>query len=84
MVMDKKKQVKRIFDSISFRYDLLNHLLSVGIDYYWRKKALKLSGINSQIKLLDIACGTGDFAIAAKKMGVNNIIGADLSKNMLI
>ena len=84
MVMDKKKQVKRIFDSISFRYDLLNHLLSGGIDYYWRKKALKLSGINSQMKLLDIACGTGDFAIAAKKMGVNNIIGADLSMNMLM
>lgn len=81
--MSKQKQVRRIFDSISPSYDFLNHFLSVGIDFYWRKKALKLSKMNSETKLLDIACGTGDFSIAAKKMGVKNIIGADLSKNML-
>lgn len=81
--MDKKNQVKRIFDSISPKYDFLNHFLSVGIDFYWRKKALKLSGINKNSSLLDVACGTGDFSIAAKKMGVNKIVGADLSKNML-
>ena len=81
--MEKKKQVQRIFDSISQRYDLLNHLLSGGIDFYWRKKALKLSKINSQTKLLDVACGTGDFAISARKMGVNLITGVDLSLNML-
>lgn len=81
--MDKKEQVRRIFDSISYRYDLLNHLLSGGVDFYWRKKALKLSAINKDTILLDVACGTGDFAIAAKKMGVQKIIGADLSLNML-
>ncbi|MFC2139733.1 bifunctional demethylmenaquinone methyltransferase/2-methoxy-6-polyprenyl-1,4-benzoquinol methylase UbiE [Bacteroidota bacterium] len=81
--MDKKKQVKRIFDTISPKYDFLNHLLSAGIDFYWRKKALKLTGIGPGTKLLDIACGTGDFAIAAKKRGVNHIVGADLSHNML-
>ncbi len=81
--MDKKNQVKRIFDSISPKYDFLNHFLSVGIDFYWRKKALKLSGINKNSSLLDVACGTGDFSIAAKKMGVEKIVGADLSKNML-
>ncbi len=81
--MDKKKQVRRIFDSISHRYDFLNHLLSGGVDFYWRKKALKLSGINNDTILLDVACGTGDFAIAAKKMGVQKIFGADLSLNML-
>jgi demethylmenaquinone methyltransferase/2-methoxy-6-polyprenyl-1,4-benzoquinol methylase len=81
--MEKKKQVQRIFDSISNKYDLLNHLLSGGIDYYWRKKALKLSKINSNSKLLDVACGTGDFSIAAKKMGITKITGADLSLNML-
>lgn len=81
--MDKRKKVRRIFDSISYRYDFLNHLLSGGIDFYWRKKALKLSNINSDTVLLDVACGTGDFAIAAKKMGVKKIIGADLSLNML-
>ncbi len=81
--MDKKKKVKRIFDSIAFRYDLLNHLLSLGLDFYWRKKALKLSSLNNNSKLLDVACGTGDFAVAAKKMGVYDITGADLSKPML-
>ncbi|GJQ62342.1 MAG: demethylmenaquinone methyltransferase [Melioribacteraceae bacterium] len=81
--MDKKKQVKRIFDSISHKYDFLNHLLSAGIDFYWRKKALKLSGVNQDTILLDVACGTGDFSIAARKRGVSNVFGADLSFNML-
>ncbi len=80
---EKKIRVKRIFDSIAYRYDLLNHLLSFGIDIYWRKKTLKLTGLTNETILLDIACGTGDFAIEAYKMGVTNIIGADLSHNML-
>ena len=80
---EKKSNVRRIFDSIAFRYDLLNHLLSFGLDFYWRKKAIKLSGMNLDSVLLDVACGTGDFAIAAKKMGVENIFGVDFSKNML-
>ena len=80
---EKKVVVKRIFDSIAYRYDLLNHLLSFGLDFYWRKKALKLTGMTADSVLLDVACGTGDFAIAAKKMGVENIFGADFSKNML-
>ena len=81
--MNKKKQVKRIFDSISYRYDLLNHVLSAGFDYYWRRKALKITEIKSEAILLDVACGTGDFAIAARKFDVTNITGGDLSLNML-
>ncbi len=81
---DKKNQVRRIFDSISKQYDFLNHLLSFGIDFYWRYRALKLTGINSGSILLDVACGTGDFSIAAKKRGANKIYGADLSMNMLM
>jgi len=81
--MDKKKNIKRIFDSIAFRYDILNHLLSFGLDFYWRRKAIKLSLLDNKSKFLDVACGTGDFAIAAKKAGVTNITGADFSKNML-
>ncbi len=81
--MNKQKKVKIIFDDISKRYDFLNHLLSVGIDFYWRKKALKLSKIQKDAVLLDIACGTGDFAIAAHKLGIRKIIGADLSLKML-
>ena len=80
---DKKNQVRKIFDSIAGDYDFLNHLLSFGVDNYWRRKALKLTGVNSGSILLDVACGTGDVAIAAKKLGVTNIIGADFSHNML-
>jgi demethylmenaquinone methyltransferase/2-methoxy-6-polyprenyl-1,4-benzoquinol methylase len=80
---EKKKQVKNIFDNIAGRYDFLNHFLSFGLDFYWRKKALKLTGLNSESILLDVACGTGDVAIQAKKMGVQKIYGADFSYNML-
>lgn len=83
MAADKKSSVRKIFDSIAFRYDLLNHLLSFGIDYRWRKKALKLSDLSETSILLDVACGTGDFAIEAYKMGVRKIVGADFSHNML-
>ena len=80
---DKKKNVKNIFDDIAYRYDLLNHLLSLGVDYSWRKKALKLSSLNYHSILLDVACGTGDFAAEAYKLGVNEIFGGDISHNML-
>lgn len=80
---EKKTKVKRIFDSIAGRYDFLNHLLSFGFDFYWRKKALKLTGLNSDSVLLDVACGTGDVAIQAKKFGIIKIFGADFSHNML-
>lgn len=80
---EKKTKVKNIFDSISGKYDFLNHLLSFGVDKYWRRKALKLTGMNSESILLDIACGTGDFAIDAYNNGVRKIFGADFSFNML-
>ena len=79
----KKTQVKSIFDSIAYRYDFLNHLLSFGIDHYWRRKALQLSKVGSESILLDVACGTGDVAIEASRQGVKKIIGADFSHNML-
>jgi demethylmenaquinone methyltransferase/2-methoxy-6-polyprenyl-1,4-benzoquinol methylase len=80
---DKKYKVKNIFDSIAGRYDFLNHLLSFGVDHYWRRKALKLTKVGSESFLLDVACGTGDVAIEAYKQGVRKIIGADFSHNML-
>ena len=82
-MINKKNKVKNIFDSIAGNYDFLNHLLSFGVDKYWRKKALKLSKVGSDSYLLDIACGTGDVAIEAYKQGVRNVIGADFSHNML-
>lgn len=83
MADNKKTQVKNIFDSIAQRYDFLNHLLSFGTDVYWRKKALKLTQLNENSIVLDVACGTGDFAIEAKKHEIKEIFGADFSFNML-
>ncbi len=80
---EKKIEVKKMFDSIASRYDLLNRVLSAGVDKYWRKKALKLSKLDSNSILLDMACGTGDVAIQARKYGVTQIFGADFSYNML-
>jgi demethylmenaquinone methyltransferase / 2-methoxy-6-polyprenyl-1,4-benzoquinol methylase len=80
---EKKRQVKLMFDNIAGRYDFLNHFLSFGLDFYWRKKALKLTELNSHSILLDVACGTGDVAIQARRMGVQRIYGADFSHNML-
>ena len=80
---EKKRQVKLMFDNIAGRYDFLNHFLSFGLDFYWRKKALKLTELNSHSILLDVACGTGDVAIQARRMGVQIIYGADFSHNML-
>jgi len=82
-MQDKKTQVRQMFDAIAYRYDFLNHFLSAGVDVYWRKKALKLTRFSSDAVLLDVACGTGDFAIEAKKIGVKKIYGADFSFNML-
>ncbi len=84
MDLEKKEKVQLMFDSISEKYDFLNHFLSAGVDYYWRKKALKLTGISESAVLLDVACGTGDFANhAKKKYGIKKIIGIDLSLKML-
>jgi demethylmenaquinone methyltransferase/2-methoxy-6-polyprenyl-1,4-benzoquinol methylase len=80
---DKKIQVRKIFDNIAFRYDFLNHFLSFGLDFYWRKKALKITKLSTDSILLDVACGTGDVAIQARKLGAKNIFGADFSYNML-
>lgn len=79
----KKEQVAKMFNKISRRYDLLNHLLSLGIDIIWRKKAIKkLSGQKPKI-ILDVATGTGDFAIEALKLNPEKVIGIDISEGML-
>ena len=79
----KKGQVEEMFNSISSRYDLLNHLLSVNIDKIWRKKAVKkLKAVQPKL-VLDIATGTGDFAIAITKLPNVKVTGIDISEGML-
>jgi demethylmenaquinone methyltransferase / 2-methoxy-6-polyprenyl-1,4-benzoquinol methylase len=78
----KKKQVEKMFDSIAKRYDLLNHSLSFGMDYYWRRKAVKYL-TNNPKTILDIATGTADFAISAAKLKDVKITGIDISEGMV-
>ena len=80
---NKKGQVEEMFDNISPRYDLLNHLLSVNIDKLWRKRTIKKLKAFGPRKILDVATGTGDFAVAATKLGNVEIIGIDISEGML-
>jgi len=79
----KKEQVADMFNSISPKYDFLNHLLSGGIDIIWRKKAIKLLKDKGIKSVLDIATGTGDFAIEALKINPDKIVGVDISAGML-
>ena len=79
----KKEQVARMFDNISPKYDFLNHLLSLGIDIYWRKRAIRLLRSEAPQLILDIATGTGDFAIEALALQPRRVIGVDISEGML-
>lgn len=83
-VTDKKSTVSSMFDNIAFRYDFLNHFMSFGIDRTWRRKAIKIIG-ETQLKprILDVATGTGDLAIAAMKLDPVYITGIDISNKML-
>lgn len=79
----KKEEVAEMFNNISRRYDFLNHFLSLGIDKIWRKKAVKqLKQLNPEY-ILDIATGTGDFAVALLKLNPKAITGIDISSGML-
>ena len=79
----KKEQVAEMFDNISHRYDFLNHFLSLGIDKLWRKKAVSLLKDDQPKVMLDVATGTGDFAIEALKLKPKKIYGIDISRGML-
>lgn len=79
----KKQQVEQMFDNIAPKYDFLNHFLSLGIDKIWRKKAIRILSAYKTDLLLDVATGTGDFAIASSKLKPGKIIGFDLSEQML-
>lgn len=79
----KKEQVAKMFNNIAPKYDFLNHTLSMGIDIIWRKKAVKILKKSCPKKVLDIACGTGDFTIANLDSGAEEIIGLDISEGMV-
>jgi demethylmenaquinone methyltransferase/2-methoxy-6-polyprenyl-1,4-benzoquinol methylase len=79
----KKQQVEKMFNNIASRYDLMNTLLSAGIHKRWRKKAINLLSEKKPRIILDLATGTGDFAIEAMKLHPDKIIAADISEGMM-
>jgi len=79
----KKEQVTAMFNNIANRYDFLNHFLSLGIDKIWRKKAINcLRDISAQ-HILDVATGTADLAIESMRLKPEQVIGIDISDQML-
>lgn len=80
----KKEQVAQMFDNIAPSYDLLNRVLTMGIDTLWRKKAINLLKARNPKKLLDVATGTADVALEIEKcLEVDQVIGMDISKEMI-
>ena len=83
---EKHEQVEEMFDHIAPTYDVLNHTLSLGTDRGWRRKAMDALGKHCPRHILDVATGTGDFAIlAARRLGTEglHITGADISEGMM-
>lgn len=79
----KSEQVEEMFDNIAPAYDKLNHTLSMGIDRSWRKKAIKRSAFQPR-RIMDVATGTGDFAIlACRELQPDTLIGTDISEGMM-
>ncbi len=79
----KREKVEHMFDSIATRYDLLNRVLSGGIDKSWRRKAIDLLKPLQPKQILDIATGTADLAIEAVRLNPEHITGVDISAQML-
>ena len=80
---NKKKQVRQMFDGISKDYDLLNRVISGGIDVRWRKNVVSYLIPEKPKKILDIATGTADLAIELTKTNAEEIVGLDISLGML-
>ena len=79
----KKAQVEEMFNRIAPRYDLLNRLLSLGIDQRWRRRVVR--GVRNQqaVDVLDLATGTGDLALALARIPGTRITGLDIARDML-
>ncbi len=84
--MAKKEGIRKLFDRIAPDYDRLNHLLSLNVDKGWRRKAVReIVDTDEALKVLDVACGTGDFTIeiAGKAAEGSEVVGIDLSEGMM-
>jgi len=82
-VKGKKKDVMEMFDAIAPRYDLLNRVLSMGIDQRWRRQAVEWLREEAPERILDVATGTGDLAIQAMTLDPKKVVGVDIAEEML-
>lgn len=80
---DKAHRVRRMFNAIAPRYELVNSLFSAGRDRAWRRRAVKLARITSDDDVLDVACGTGDFSRAFAAAGARRVVGCDFAHDMI-
>jgi demethylmenaquinone methyltransferase/2-methoxy-6-polyprenyl-1,4-benzoquinol methylase len=86
MPVDKSPdRVRRMFGQIAGRYDFLNHLLSLNIDRYWRRRTVRLVPPQGPLPILDVCTGTGDLALAYDRAanGKTTIVAADFCHEML-
>ena len=83
MVEGKKPAIRKMFNAIAPRYDLLNRVLSGGIDQQWRRRVIRMLLIEEPDRVLDVATGTADLAIMAARKGVEHVVGVDISEDML-
>lgn len=83
IVEGKKPHIERMFDSIAPRYDMLNRILSGGIDQQWRRIVMREVLEVNPDRMLDVATGTADLALMAARKGVPKVVGVDISNEML-
>ncbi len=81
--LNKKQQVAKMFNSIAWRYDFLNHFLSFGVDKYWRRKTVAQLKEDKPRLILDVASGTADLAISSLRLNPLKVYGIDISEDML-
>ena len=82
-IAEHKKRNRDMFNAIARHYDLLNHLLSGGVDIYWRRRALDCLKGDQPRRVLDLATGTGDFALTAARVMPEQVVGIDAAFEML-
>jgi len=76
-------RIAGMFDAIAAKYDLLNHLLSVGIDRRWRRRAVRSLALTGRERVIDLCTGTADLAVAASQAGARRVVGIDFAGGML-
>ncbi|MCW2956735.1 MAG: demethylmenaquinone methyltransferase [Thermoleophilia bacterium] len=82
--MSKADDVRTMFDRIAGRYDLMNRVMTLGIDKRWRAAAIRAAKVDPSTRALDVCCGTGDISFLLAEAGAEHVTGADFSEQMLV